>query len=534
VGIAVNAGLARSVFIGTIEATHSELLQQEQYKHIPVLCILTVQNSLSSQLNWTFRAATKASQKLPTNWEEQWEMTFFRLVYAIASSNIHPSLVINADRTMIHLVPGGNQRTYEQKGSKQVSMHALEEKRGFTSLLAVTSEGLVLGTQSIWRGKTEKSLPKLHIRAAAEDQGHIFSFNPSSHWSSLKTMQEFFELILKPHPERMINRYQLPHFAKCVIYFDCWRVHRRTDMLYWLRHQYEWLVVIFVPAGCTGLFQPCDVGLQRVYKHHICRSASNFFTAEVRNQLESGTSSADVKLSTTLPSLRDATVSWVVHAVDHLNNPVQKTLCLKAWSNCHVKGWNLSWECLTSALASAAFMQKTEDYQLAVKGSYAPGKEEPSENLDDIETPPNELEKEETEFEDDVDILLDIIHIAACIPPESSKSPCYSSVSASYKQRGFNETLEDDLENRNEVSIANVPKGYHRCLRSQVPISYLESDTEEGDDDEEELNGDGQQMAKDLGAERGEVTVVWLNLKSSARTGGVKGGPAGRPCTLDL
>jgi hypothetical protein len=42
-----------------------------------------------------------------------------------------------------------------------------------------------------------------------------------------------------------------------------------------------------------------------------------------------------------------------------------------------------------------------------------------------------------------------------------------------------------------------------------VPISYLESDTEEGDDDEEELNADGQQMAKDLGAERGEVTVVW-------------------------
>jgi hypothetical protein len=48
-------------------------------------------------------------------------------------------------------------------------MHGLEEKRGFTSLLAVTSEGLALGTQSIWSGKTEQSLPKLHICAAAED-----------------------------------------------------------------------------------------------------------------------------------------------------------------------------------------------------------------------------------------------------------------------------------------------------------------------------------------------------------------------------
>jgi hypothetical protein len=57
---------------------------------------------------------------------------------------------------------------------------------------------------------------------------------------------------------------------------------------------------------------------------------------------------------------------------------------------------------------------------------------------------------------------------------------------------------------------------------------------EEGDDDEEELNPDGHEMAKDFGAERGEVTVVWQSLKSSASTGGVQGGLAGIPCTLDL
>jgi len=71
----------------------------------------------------------------------------------------------------------------------------------------------------------------------------------------------------------------------------------------------EWLIVIFVPAGCTGLFQPCDVSLQRVYRHHTRHSASDFFTAEVHRALEGGTSPVDVKLSTTLPSLRDATVS---------------------------------------------------------------------------------------------------------------------------------------------------------------------------------------------------------------------------------
>jgi len=30
------------------------------------------------------------------------------------------------------------------------------------------------------------------------------------------------------------------------------------------------------------------------------------------------------------------------------------------------------------------------------------------------------------------------------------------------------------------------------------------------------------------------VTVVWRSFRSSARTGGVKGGPAGRPYTVDF
>jgi hypothetical protein len=179
-------------------------------------------------------------------------------------------------------------------------------------------------------------------------------------------------------------------------------------------------------------------------------------------------------------------------------------------------------------------MQKYEYCELAAERSYALEKKDPSEILDNIETPLNELEKEESEYEDDVDIPLDIIHIAAYIPLESSKSAYDSSVSASYKQRGCNKTLEDDLWIKNEVSIANVPKGYHRSLRSQAPICYKESDTGEGDDDDKELNTHGQQLAKDFGVERGEVTVVSGSLKSSARTVGVKGGLAVRPCTLDL
>ncbi|KAG0124721.1 hypothetical protein HOY82DRAFT_456888, partial [Tuber indicum] len=56
--------------------------------------------------------------------------------------------------------------------------------------------------------------------------------------------------------------------------FDCRKVYRSSAMLEWLPETYKWLVVIFLPAGCTGILQPCDVGLQRVYKHHIKLAAA--------------------------------------------------------------------------------------------------------------------------------------------------------------------------------------------------------------------------------------------------------------------
>ncbi|KAF8541396.1 hypothetical protein BDD12DRAFT_701829, partial [Trichophaea hybrida] len=89
-------------------------------------------------------------------------------------------------------------------GSKQVSLHGLEEKHCFTSFVAVTVEGLVLGTKSIWCGKTAVSLPKCLAQTAANAAGNIFFWNSNGHLSNLTTMQEIFEQIIKPHQQKII------------------------------------------------------------------------------------------------------------------------------------------------------------------------------------------------------------------------------------------------------------------------------------------------------------------------------------------
>jgi len=42
----------------------------------------------------------------------------------------------------------------------------------------------------------------------------------------------------------------------------------------------------FVPGGCTGLWQPCNVGIQRLLKHEIRRAVRADVIVEALNLLE--------------------------------------------------------------------------------------------------------------------------------------------------------------------------------------------------------------------------------------------------------
>jgi len=84
---------------------------------------------------------------------------------------------------------------------------------------------------------------------------------------------------------------------------------------------HDTIIILFVPAGCTGLLQPSDVGFQRIFKHSLKISAHTDVIQEVLTQLKSGVSVSDVKIDTTLKILRDRTVHWLWTAFKSLNSP---------------------------------------------------------------------------------------------------------------------------------------------------------------------------------------------------------------------
>ncbi len=223
-----------------------------------------VRKFLHGVLSWSLRKATQAAQKLPKDWEDQCERSFFRKAYSIKEKDIHPKLYANSDQTQMLYAPG-NWMTYTQTGSKQVAVIGMDEKRAFTLLVSVAADGTILPFQAVYQGKMKLSLPAAtspNYDDAMEAGFKLVFSGTKTYWSNFETMCAFVNNILAPYFERTKRELLLPPQQNSLWQIDVWSVHRSKEFRRWMHTNHPNIIVDFVPGGCTGVHQPCDVGIQ--------------------------------------------------------------------------------------------------------------------------------------------------------------------------------------------------------------------------------------------------------------------------------
>lgn len=146
-------------------------------------------------MDWTVCSGTRASAHIPSNAVELCERTLYHIVHLINFYDIPPELVINMDQTGVMILMTYN-KTYAQKGSKQVDITSQDEKQAYTLCVATTPAGDILPFQQVWSGKTRGSLPSGTASGMKEALENGFHFGAAdskkktSHFSTLKTMKE--------------------------------------------------------------------------------------------------------------------------------------------------------------------------------------------------------------------------------------------------------------------------------------------------------------------------------------------------------
>jgi hypothetical protein len=360
--------------LGHIEHHAPELLLLELGDGSVFACTdLFVRKFLKRQLNYVPRACTQASQKIPEDAPLQLYHAFFRLVYACWKRKIkHASLIVNFDQTQV-VIQSQGKSTFAESGSKQVGVIGKEEKRAWTAVVGVSADGHVLPTQVVMKGKDRtRSLPQRTdpMMNEADVRGFQWALNPDTYWSSFETMKDYFDDILVPWFTKAKTKLGLPADQPCIVILDVWSVHRSLQFRTWVTVTYPWLELHYIPGGCTGLFQPCDVAMQKPYKQAIKRAQLADTVAATLHHLSlpKTEGSAAMKLDVTIGKLRGQCPRWFVQAFDAIQRP---DLVKAAFARCWVPHrdpkstaalrWNLSFDSITSADAIATLLSEIRD-----------------------------------------------------------------------------------------------------------------------------------------------------------------------------
>jgi hypothetical protein len=99
-------------------------------------------------------------------------------------------------------------------------------------------------------------------------------------------MQLFVNNILAPYFDNEKKKLGHPPHQKALWQIDVWSVHRSKEFRTWMKQNHPNIILDYVPGGCTGVHQPCDVGIQRPFKLSAKRSYHEDIVDKMFSQLE--------------------------------------------------------------------------------------------------------------------------------------------------------------------------------------------------------------------------------------------------------
>ncbi len=282
--------------------------------------------SFLGRLGYVKRKGTKAARKVPDDFVDQKTKFLDTIARIVKEHSIPDELVINFDQTGISIVPVSNW-TMAAKGTKQVELLGIEDKRQITILLGCTLSGDLIPPQLLYTGTTDKCHPKVKF-PEGWDIHHT-----ANHWSNEDSMVRYVESVLAPYVSKTRKRLGLPENQPALIIHDVFRAHRVESFSKALRKNNMYRVL--VPAGCTGELQPLDLSVNGVYKDHMKNAFSNFYADEITRSLNKGLQPHEIKIDLKLTTFKPLNANWIIQSFDKIRQ--NRNEVIRGWKEAGIK-----------------------------------------------------------------------------------------------------------------------------------------------------------------------------------------------------
>jgi hypothetical protein len=268
---------------------------------------------LRQQGHWTRRIGS-TEKKLPADWFEQGITMNQRIAYYVYTYNIHPRLVINSDQTSIQFLPTGRSATWCAKTDTSVPVIGKNTISGIGIVYGMDCTGDSLPIQVSFKGKAKTTIPSGEIVNTCKAAGWSLVANAISQWTALDAMCAYVEQILIPHYNRVIEEEQLPEERRHMVFLiDHWSVHY-YKLRPWIEEKYKFIHLVFVPANCTSMLQPCDVIANQPLKRCFRDQCVSWMMDEVLPQIDANVPTADYYIKTTVTHMKPLALQWLYTA----------------------------------------------------------------------------------------------------------------------------------------------------------------------------------------------------------------------------
>ncbi|MEL7342722.1 MAG: transposase, partial [Bacteroidota bacterium] len=163
--------------------------------------------------------------------------------------------VVNADETAVFF-DSVAAKTVDRKGAKSVQIRSTRsEKKRVTCVLAVSRSGTILKPFVIFKGKSIERFRNFNPSRRVLEKIVLSSSDKA--WMNSSTMKSWITKCLLPHTQR----------KPAVLLMDNFSAHKAEDVLNLLEENH--VHVVWVPAHCTSVAQPCDVRVNAQFKRAL-------------------------------------------------------------------------------------------------------------------------------------------------------------------------------------------------------------------------------------------------------------------------
>lgn len=228
----------------------------------------------------------------------------FGVSILVNENNIPPELVINFDETGLELCAAGK-RTFAQKGSIQVEIIGIDDKRQITAGSAASMRGEKLDVQLIFKGKTKRCYPE------KEKKGFLYCHS-DSHWQTPQTTEELLDSIILPFFVKKRQEMELPKDQWCLLLWDVWNSHIHADIRAKCNENHVKMRII--TPNYTRDLQVMDTVVNKNFKAAYRREFGHFCSNEINGQIQEGATGSQAQIALGMKKLKDEIPNWTEKA----------------------------------------------------------------------------------------------------------------------------------------------------------------------------------------------------------------------------